>query len=284
MLTAFIVVRAILGFTPPEWQDLTAEETKEVCPSNTFRAIDGEVKRNANYFQTTKGKTPLTVKRVTRALEAACISIQRGAVTAPEGLIHRLEKIDTIDGVASVQRVAQDDIPYAVLLYERFLGRPYASHRDAVSELVGDVMESAIEVKLSHAGVPFRKTRRAERVSGFEQAPDFFVPDELVPRVIIEAKLSSDDGTARDKVARILRLAHMRDDRDSRSVPSWELIACIDGRGFGVRRQDMRDVLIATRGKVFTARTLDDLISHTSLAQFAPVVSRSPTPSKGEAG
>lgn len=36
-------------------------------------------------------------------------------------------------------------IPYAVLLYEHYLGRPFASHRDGVSELVGDVMESAIE-------------------------------------------------------------------------------------------------------------------------------------------
>jgi hypothetical protein len=32
-------------------------------------------------------------------------------------------------------------------------------------------------------GVSYRKTKRAERVSGFEQAPDFFVPDEFNPSV-----------------------------------------------------------------------------------------------------
>jgi hypothetical protein len=31
-----------------------------------------------------------------------------------------------------------------MLLYERFLGRPFAGHRDSVSELVGDSLESAM--------------------------------------------------------------------------------------------------------------------------------------------
>jgi hypothetical protein len=48
-----------------------------------------------------------------------------------------------------------------MLLYERFLGRPFAGHRDSVSELVGDVMESAIEDVLSAAGISYRKTKRA---------------------------------------------------------------------------------------------------------------------------
>ncbi len=34
---------------------------------------------------------------------------------------------------------------HSLLLYERYLGRPFAGHRDAVSELVGELMESAIE-------------------------------------------------------------------------------------------------------------------------------------------
>ena len=62
--------------------------------------------------------------------------------------------------------VAAAHVPYAVLLYERYLGRPFASHRDAVSELVGDVMESAIEECLSRARITFRKTKRAERMLG----------------------------------------------------------------------------------------------------------------------
>ena len=40
----------------------------------------------------------------------------------------------------------------------------------------------------------------------------------------------------------------------------YQAIACIAGREFGVRREDMKKMLIATRGKVFTLRTLDRLI------------------------
>ena len=105
---------------------------------------------------------------------------------------------------------------------------------------------------------------------GFEQAPDFFVPTEYAPAVIIEAKITGDDGTARDKVARILRLAAMRDERIRAGKPSFEVVACIDGRGFGVRRQDMNAMLRSTRGKVFTLATIDQLIPHTLLRNYVP--------------
>jgi hypothetical protein len=181
--------------------------------------------------------------------------------------------VDTGDGLASLQHVAAMHVPYAVLLYERYLGRPFASYRDAVSELVGDVMESAIEERLARAKITFRKTKRAERLPGFDQAPDFIVPTELAPAVIIEAKITGDDGTARDKVARILRLATMRDRRVATGEAAFEVVACVDGRGFGVRRQDMRDMLLATKGKLFTLSTLDHLIAYTALKDFLPAAS-----------
>lgn len=267
---SFIVLRTILGMSPPEWQDITAQETGHQLPPNTARSIDGRAKRDDAFFFSGGGTSALMVERVTNMLATACSVLNEGGVQAPEGLVHRLDKFDTVDGFASVRHAAQEHVPYAVLLYERFLGRPYASHRDAVSELVGDVMESAIEAQLHASHIPFRKTGRAERVSGFDQAPDFFIPDEVVPRIIIEAKITGDDGTARDKVARILRLAHMRDEREATGQPAYEVIACIDGRGFGVRYQDCRDLLRATRGKVFTANTLGDLIRYTDLAQYVP--------------
>ena len=36
----------------------------------------------------------------------------------------------------------------------------------------------------------------AERITGFDQAPDFIIPDEFNPVALIEAKLTEDDGTA----------------------------------------------------------------------------------------
>jgi hypothetical protein len=140
-----------------------------------------------------------------------------------------------------------------MLLYERFLGRPFAGHRDSVSELVGDVLETSIESVLSRAGVSFRKTKRAERVTGFDQAPDFIVPSEFNPKVVIEAKITEDDGTARDKVTRVQHLGALSMHGLSLDAPPhFEVVACIAGRGFKVRREDMRKLLLATRGKVFT--------------------------------
>ena len=48
----------------------------------------------------------------------------------------------------------------------------------------------------------------------------------------------------------------------------YQVIACIAGRGFGVRREDMKKMLIATRGKVFTLKTLDRLVECSDLAKF----------------
>jgi hypothetical protein len=50
--------------------------------------------------------------------------------------------------------------------------------------------------------------------------------------------------------------------------PNYEVIACIAGRGFGVRRGDMRKLLLATRGKVFTLQNLEHLIACTRLGEF----------------
>ena len=174
-------------------------------------------------------------------------------------------------GIASVKQMADLGTPYAMLLYERFLGRPFAGHRDSVSELVGDGLESAIEEQLCRAGITFRKTRRAERLAGFDQAPDFIIPDEFQPQVIIEAKLTEDDGTARDKATRVIRLCQMSVERERAGSCRYEVIACLAGRGFGVRREDMRQMILHTKGKIFTPRTLDRLVDCSALARFRTV-------------
>jgi hypothetical protein len=170
--------------------------------------------------------------------------------------------------LASVRHAADNDVPYAVLLYERYLGRPFAGHRDGVSGIIGEVMENAIEERLRADGISYRKTRRAERIPGFGQAPDFCVPDEVRPAVVIEAKITSDDGTARDKVTRIKNLVTQRDAHAAAGLPHYQVVACIDGRGFRVRREDMRQLLLALDGKVFTTATLDQLVKGSNLRNF----------------
>lgn len=68
-----------------------------------------------------------------------------GAPQVDADKMHRLYKADTSSGLNAIRTVSALGVPYAMLLYERFLGRPFAGHRDSVSELVGGGIESAIE-------------------------------------------------------------------------------------------------------------------------------------------
>ena len=94
------------------------------------------------------------------------------------------------------------------------------------------------------------------------------IPNEFNPQVVIEAKLTEDDGTARDKVTRVQHLGTLSMEGRPVGEARFEVIACIAGRGFGVRREDMKKLLLATRGKVFTPQNLHQLVEHTRLVEF----------------
>jgi hypothetical protein len=259
---AFIVFRAILGFTPPEWAYVTTERTGVRVDQGAARTMD----RNMRLRPLTPRALGATLadQRLRAMIAAGVDTLVAGAGQGVAGLLHRLDKVDTKEGIKSLPPIADLGVPYAVLLYERFLGRPFASHRDAVSELVGEVVEGAIKDVLTAARVSFRETKRAERITGFDQAPDFIIPDEFNPVALIEAKLTEDDGTARDKVSRVQRLRTLRDE----SGKDYDVIACIAGRGFKVRREDMRRLLQATDGKVFTLATMSLLVENTRIREY----------------
>jgi hypothetical protein len=265
---SLVVLRCILGMTPPEWAALAASDSGLPITQGFARSLDGKVRSDREYLSRLKKRKAATLERVDAMVQTACAHIVAGVTEHVADTLHRLDKVDRAEGLASVRRAADFHVPYAMLLYERFLGRPFASHRDAISELVGDVMESAVEAELNAYGVSFRKTKRAEKVPGFDQAPDFITPDEYAPAVVIEAKITNDDGTARDKFTRIIHLVEQSRQRIARGEPGFEVIACIDGRGFGIRREDMRRLLVALDGKVFTLATLKDLVANTGLSRF----------------
>jgi DNA-binding Lrp family transcriptional regulator len=279
------VLRAILGMTAPEWAELAHSELNSDVSQNAARTLDRKCREDARYVRHLSDRyqakldnarqrgllppnRPKSLERIGALVEVAIQLITRGAPLEQEGVIHRLAKFDTYNGLQSLKYASSEHVPFAVLLYERYLGRPFAGHRDAVSELVGEVMENAIEERLRKAGVSYRKTGRAERIPGFGQAPDFCIPDEVSPVVVIESKITSDDGTARDKVARIKELETQRNEHVAAGRPHYDVVACIDGRGFRQRREDMRQLLLRLDGKVFTTCTLDHLISHTRIGEF----------------
>ena len=263
---ALIVLRCMLGFTPSEWAYYASQHTGASVTQSAARTIDRSIRMKPHAALSKKGK--VTERRIRALVSAACHVLESGAPENSSGSIHRLDKADTRAGLASVRSSAALGVPYTILLYERLLGRPFAGHRDSISELVGNLVENAIEEVLSGAGVSFRKTNRAERLPGFDQAPDFVIPNELNPQVVIEAKLTEDDGTARDKVTRVQHLGALSVADQPADRPRFEVVACIAGRGFGVRREDMKKLLLATRGKVFTLQNLDQLVDCTRLAEF----------------
>jgi hypothetical protein len=244
---------------------ITAQRTGMEISQGFTRSLDRKVRMRPTAPLKEDG---LTYERLKALVSVACQLLNEGAPDTPINKLHRLDKADTKGGPESLRMLAGIGVPYAMLLYERFLGRPFAGHRDSVSELVGDSLESVIEDVLSKAGISYRKTKRAERVPGFDQAPDFIIPSEYNPQVVIEAKLTEDDGTARDKVTRVQHLHSLSIEGRPTDDPKFEVIACIAGRGFGVRREDMKKSLLATKGKVFTLKTMDQLVEHSLLRQF----------------
>jgi hypothetical protein len=260
-----VVMRTILGFTPPEWGYVTSQKTGIEVAQGFVRSLDRKVRMAPDTPLKAKGETRDRLKAL---VETACNMLSKGVPKVEPNQLHRLDKADTKNGAETIRNLAGIGVPYAMLLYERFLGRPFAGHRDSVSELIGDSLESAIEEVLTRAGISFRKTKRADRIVGFDQNPDFIIPDEFNPKVIIEAKITEDDGTARDKVTRIQHLGELSLAGQKAKNPKYEVIACIGGRGFGVRREDMKKMILATRGKIFTLNTLDRLVAYTNLKDF----------------
>jgi len=263
---ALVVLRCILGFTPPEWAYYASRHTGVEITQGAARTIDRDIRIEPEAYFPQRGS--VTERRILALIAAACHALESGVPERSANALHRLEKADTKAGLLSVRSSADLGVPYSMLLYERLLGRPFAGHRDSISELIGNIVENAIEKELSGAGVSYRKTGRAERLAGFDQAPDFVVPNEFNPQVVIEAKLTEDDGTARDKVTRVQHLSTLSLDGQPPDQPKFEVVACIAGRGFGVRREDMKKLLLSTRGKVFTLQNMYQLVEQTRLAEF----------------
>ena len=262
---ALVVVRTILGFTPPEWAYAATQHTGVVVSQGFVRNLDRQIRlQSGQPRQANEASEP----RIIALAETAAYLLNGDYARDNPETLHRLNKVDTRGGSNTIKNSADMGIPYAMLLYERFLGRPFAGHRDSISDLIGDVLETAIEKRLMEAGISFRKTKRAEKIEGFDQTPDFIIPSEFNPQIVIEAKICEDDGTARDKVTRIQHLHELSMQRGTDSAPSFGVIACISGRGFGVRRADMLKLLEATQGKVFTFQTLDNLVRFSRLMEF----------------
>ncbi len=175
----------------------------------------------------------------------------------------RTDKLDTREGWQSVGKMVEEGASYADVLYLRYsAGHPFGYFVNALSEQKGDILEDAIANLLDEEGIPYYRTKPRERIDGFEQAPDFFIPNPQSALVLIEAKLAEDGGTARDKASRIERLARQM---EPRGIP---VIAVVDGKGFLRVNDVLAPILRATMGLTFSLQNLDGLKTAPPLLPF----------------
>jgi hypothetical protein len=124
-----IVLRSILGLTPPEWAYITTQRTSIKINQGFARALDRKIRKNPFDALSIDG---VIKNRLKAMIEVACQLLSEGTPYVGEKNIHRLDKADTRQGLDGVQLLSTMGAPYAMLLYERFLGRPFAGHRDSV--------------------------------------------------------------------------------------------------------------------------------------------------------
>lgn len=264
---AWLVLRSIVGMSPGEAGYLAMEEAAArgeaplYIDQTDLREIDVKARKGEPLLFETRprgSKQRRFDELLRRIVPLLADVISRDVPVVDEDKVHRLDKFDTSGGQATLQQAFRTDmVPYSELLYERMLGRPYASHRDSVSATVGHIIEGAINDLCRRHNIDGRPTTSREAVPGFEQAPDFLIPTEN-PEVIIEAKLTEDDGTARDKAARLQTLRQYENERPKRKRRT--IIAVIDGRGFSHRIADLNRMLRACEGHVYTLDELEKLV------------------------
>jgi len=128
---ALVVLRCVIGFTPPEWAYYASRQTGISVTQNAARAID----RNIRMDPQAPLSKPGTVqgRRIGALISAACPALASGVSRQAADILHRLDKADTRAGLVSVRASANLGVPYSVLLYERLLGRPFAGHRDSTA-------------------------------------------------------------------------------------------------------------------------------------------------------
>ncbi len=115
----------MLGFTPPEWAYITTQRTGVEVSQGFARNVDRKIRMDPLKPLT---KAKVSVTRVKALIDAACQLLSEGAPQVDPDKIHRLDEADTKLGWEAIRTMAGIGVPYAMLLYERFLGRPFAGH------------------------------------------------------------------------------------------------------------------------------------------------------------
>src|SRR6516162_8301185 len=98
---SFIVLRTILGFSPPEWAYVTEQHTGTSVPQGAVRSLDRRIRMAPLTPLGESGK--VTARRMRALVTAACILLTEGVPADVGENLHRLHKADTRYGLVSIQ-------------------------------------------------------------------------------------------------------------------------------------------------------------------------------------
>ena len=101
---ALIVLRTMLGFTPPEWAYVTTQRTSIEVPQNAARTIDRKIR--VRPLVSMRESHGITEARIRALVTTACQLLTEGAPTEAPDMLHRLDKADTKHGLAGLQPLA----------------------------------------------------------------------------------------------------------------------------------------------------------------------------------
>ena len=91
----FVVVRTILGFSPPEWAEVAASQTGMDIPQGAVRNLDRRVRSDRRMFAEPSVLGTTAGIRAQVLLNEAIQMLQAGAPPQQQGMIHRLDKLRT---------------------------------------------------------------------------------------------------------------------------------------------------------------------------------------------
>lgn len=258
----FIVIRSLIGLLPREWAKIANEQGLEDITEDFIKDIDKKIRKGEIEYHQEKTK-----RRLKNLFSVTIEYIETPVPETEDGAVNKLDLAGRVRSSRSIQDIAENGVPLREVLWERSMSNPLGRHNNAVSEVKGDIVEDAVEELLQENNIPYYRTEQVENVDGFDDTTDFYIPGTDDPEVLIEAKLVNDEGTANKQMARVSRLVKSSDDSSHHKAP-YQVIACIDGVGFGRRDSELKKLINSVEGNVFTLSTLGDMIEYTKLSKY----------------
>lgn len=270
--TTLLIFRTITGLTKGEFAQATALVG---APQGLKSISDSKVmSMESQGTKVTVAQATLAALTLTQIMDGTLFGQNKvGALRVKQ------DKPDTVFRWTTVADLARDGVPYEVLLHQRHYGGAFRQVLDATSTRRGNVLEDAVEKLFTDNGVPHIRTgshNQGDIEKRFQiqvaPAPDFVVYDEASGTLLalLECKLVSDGGTARDKALRFERLR-----AEAVRLGGIPLVAVLSGMGWTRVNDTLGPVLRDTEGRVFTLSTLSEMLT---LTPFPKLLGTAPSP------